>query len=207
MSDATEQDVDAAVLLPQDDDDATVVVGAAVDADATIVVGRDHPQHDVPAPDAAEAGDDATVVVARGSEPDDATRVVERGARAKEPLAHGEPLTHGEPVMNAPRRRDRRRPAPAPVAADVLRTAEPGAGPGPLERYEVRELEASAPPAPPQFAAGPPPTRDTGRALPSVRRRSRRSAAAAIAVFAGACVVAVGGLTAVAVVVLGELLG
>ncbi|MCD5345240.1 hypothetical protein [Agromyces sp. S2-1-8] len=195
----TDLNVDG-VIADRHDEDATVVIRAAGDPDATIVVERGHPDAAAPGADAADAADDATVVV-RPADSDDATRVVERGDQVKQRL------THGEPVMNTPRRRDRRRPAPAPVAEDVLRTAEPGAGPGPLERYEVREIEASAPPAPPRFADGPPATRATDRPLPSVRRRTRRSAAAAIAVFAGACLVAVGGLTAVALVVLGELLG
>ncbi|UOQ90827.1 hypothetical protein MUN74_07980 [Agromyces endophyticus] len=195
--------VDATVVVRRDDD-ATIVSSAVADPDATIVVERGQSQAaprsgvvDLADPDA----DDATVVVARPAADDDATRVVERGEQADRRF------THGGAVMNAPRRRDRRRPAPAPVSDEVLRTAEPAAGPGPLARYEVRELEASAPAAPPRFADGPAPTRASADALPSVARRSRRSAAASIAAFAAACVVAVAGLTAVAVVVLGELLG
>lgn len=179
-------------------DEATVVV-SRVD-DATVVVERTVVRGEVEAELAGAA--DATVVVPRTSAPDEATVVVDRGDSSKARLTH-----QGAPVMHAPTRRDRRRPAPAPVSEEVLRTAEPGAGPGVLDRYEARAPEASPPPRPPRFAAGPPATRDTTTTLPSVARRSRRSAITSIALVAGACLLSVGGLVALAVTALGELFG
>ncbi|MFF2388768.1 hypothetical protein [Agromyces sp. NPDC058104] len=175
-------------------DEATVVV-SRVD-DETVVVERTVVRGDA----GTEA--EATVVVPRTSASDEATVVVDRGDSSRRRLTH-----RGAPVMHAPTRRDRRRPAPAPVSEEVLRTAEPGAGPGVLDRYEARAPEASPPPRPPRFAAGPPPTRDTTATLPSVVRRTRRTAVASIAVFAGACLLSVGGLVALAATVLGELFG
>ncbi|MFF2494135.1 hypothetical protein [Agromyces sp. NPDC058064] len=181
-------------------DEATVVV-SRVD-DETVVVERTVVRGDAGAESAAADSADATVVVPRTSGSDEATVVVDRGDSSKPRLTH-----RGAPVMHAPTRRDRRRPAPAPVSEEVLRTAEPGAGPGVLDRYEARAPEASPPPRPPRFAAGPPPTRDTTATLPSVARRSRRTAVASIAVFAGACLLSVVGLVALAVTVLGDLFG
>ncbi|MFE6964779.1 hypothetical protein ACFVAJ_06685 [Agromyces sp. NPDC057679] len=176
-------------------DDATVVVSRL--DEETVVVDRTVVRDTA---DAAEA--DATVVVPRAAASDEATIVVDRGDSQKTRLTH-----QGAPVMHSPRRRDRRRPAPAPVSEEVLRTAEPGAGPGVIDRYPARAPEASPLPRPPRFAAGPPATRDTTTVLPSVARRSRRTAITSIAVFAGACLLSVGGLVALAVTVLGELFG
>ncbi|WP_022889620.1 hypothetical protein [Agromyces italicus] len=173
-------------------DEATVVVSRT--DDETVVVDRTVVR--------ADAAADATVVVPRSSGPDEATVVVDRADASKPRLTH-----QGASVMRAPTRRDRRRPAPAPVSEEVLRTAEPGAGPGVLDRYEARAPEASPLPSPPRFAAGPPPTRDTTEALPSVARRSRRTAIVSIGVFAGACLISVGGLVALVVTALGELFG
>lgn len=168
-------------------DEATVVVSR--DDEQTVVVDRTVVR---------DAGDDATVVVQRAPSPDEATVVVDRGDSAATRLTH-----QGAPVMHPPRRRDRRRPAPAPVSEEVLRTAEPGAGPGVIDHYPARAPEAPSLPHPPRFAPGPPATRDTTTVLPSVARRSRRGAIVVIAAFAGACLVSVGGLVALAVAVLG----
>lgn len=190
-------------------DEATVVVRRL--DDETVVVDRTGPGEaggelhggtHVDAPGNADAdADEATVVVARAPEPDESTVVVDRSG-SEPALVH-----QAAPVMHAPTRRGRRRPAPAPVSEEVLRTAEPGAGVGVLDRYEVREPEASVLAVPPRFEPGPPPSRDTSLALPSVARRTRRAALVSIAVFAVACLVSLAGLTAIVAVVLGELLG
>ncbi|GAA1839911.1 hypothetical protein [Agromyces salentinus] len=201
-------------------DEATVVVdrGADADADATVVVDRtgrtagasDGRPDGQPTDDAV---DEATVVVARSDAPaetDDAeaTRVVVRAERAERAEPAEPALTHAaEQIMKAPTRRDRRRPAPAPVSDDVLRTAEPGIGPGLAGHYAAREVEVPTPSPQPVVPAGPPPTRDATTALPSVARRSRRSAVVVIAAFAAACAVAVAGLAAVAVAAIGALAG
>ncbi|GAA1780461.1 hypothetical protein [Agromyces lapidis] len=178
-------------------DEATVVVSRL--DEQTVVVDRTVARSDA---DAEAAAADATVVVPRTSAPDEATVVVDRGDSSKSRLTH-----QGAPVMHSPTRRDRRRPSPAPVSDEVLRTAEPGAGPGVLDRYEARAPEASPLQRPPRVADGPPPSRDATAVLPSVARRSRRTAVASIGVFAGACLLSVVGLVALAVTVLGELFG
>ncbi|GAA1518617.1 hypothetical protein BJ978_000869 [Agromyces terreus] len=202
------------------DADETVLVER--DTDATVVVERTPREAQGHGPDAdadAENGDgddadaDATVVVARDSapvddtepdtEPDtDATRVVVREQSAKPPLTHP-----AEQIMKTPTRRDRRRPAPAPVSEDVLRTAEPGIGPGLAGHYPARDLPVAAPAPLPELTAGPPPTRDPSTALPSVARRSRRSAVVSIAAFATACAITVAGIGAVVVAAVTGLLG
>ncbi|MGW9630023.1 hypothetical protein ACWGST_04925 [Agromyces sp. NPDC055520] len=180
-------------------DDATVVVAERT----TVREGSGVP---VENSDRAAADDDAdaTVVVGRGPAADaEATRAVQRGGRR----GQGETrVTHrSAPVMNTPRRRDRRRPAPAPVSDEVLRSAEVGAGPGLLDRYEVRELAASRVSEPPALDPGPAPTRDLAASLPSVERRSRRGAIVSIAAVGAACLIAVAGLAAIAVAVFGGL--
>ncbi|MGI9824691.1 hypothetical protein [Agromyces sp. Marseille-Q5079] len=187
-----------------DPDEATVVVDrgrdadadAGTDVDATVVVDR--------AGSRSEPSDvDATIVVARLEDADDdeATRVVAREASAPA-------LTHAaEQIMKAPTRRDRRRPAPAPVSDDVLRTAEPGIGPGLADHYAAREVAVARPAPQPVLPAGPPPTRDTAAGLPSVARRSRRSAAVVLAAFVTACSVTVVGLAVVVVAAVAALLG
>ena len=168
-------------------DDETVVVdrGRLPVDDSTVVVDR------------GSVADDATVVVERGVS--DATIIRDRGVPVAEPLAH-------PPVMNAPTRRRRRTPAPAPVDESVLNTAEKGPGPGILDRYEARAVAASLV-APPTFDAGREPTRDASAVLPSVARASRRSGVAAVVAFAVSCVVSVVGLAVIAVTVLGDLFG
>jgi hypothetical protein len=220
---------EATVVVDRDVEEATVVVdrraepgavGNADDAvDATVVVERTRVRRSEPHAGGASAAapddvDEATIVVARAgdveadtepddTEPDDeATRVVVRGESAKPPMTHP-----AEQIMKAPTRRDRRRPAPAPVSEDVLRTAEHGIGPGLADQYTARELPIATPAPQPVLEAGPPPTRDAEAALPSVARRSRRSAVVAIAAFATACAVTVVGLGAVAVAAVAALLG
>lgn len=203
---------DHATIVVGRGEDATVVVDRGEDAtvvvdrgdDATVVVSRHVASVD------EEGSDDATVVVSRAADAaaeadvadaDVPTVVVDRSA-SKPPLAH-----EAAAVMRAPTRRDRRRPAPAPVSEAVLRTVEPGAGPGVLDRYEAREPEASRLPEPPRFEPGAPSTRDTTVALPSVERRTRRTAIVSMAVFAGTCLLSLGGLVAIVATVFGELFG
>ncbi|KQM82145.1 hypothetical protein [Agromyces sp. Leaf222] len=197
--------VEPAAVSEGDEFDETIVVsrvpsGAApadphLDADETIVVQRTGP-----APAAAAAADaDETIVVQRTgpapAAPDaaDQTVVVERTVVRATPL----PTDAPDGVMNAPTRRGRR-VAPAPVSEDVLSTAEVGRGPGLLEHYAARPIEVAAPPLR-TFAGGADPTRDPAQALPSVARRSRRSALVVLAAFGSSCVLAVIGLAVVVV--------
>lgn len=180
-----------------DVDDATVIVDR--DSDATIVVDRGREQRSTGRGGDAADGD-ATVVVVR-SDDDEATRVVSRGESA--PLL----MPAAEQVMKAPTRRDRRRPSRAPVSDDVLRTAEPGIGPGLADHYAAREIAVAEPAPQPVLSAGPPPTREATRTLPSVARRSRRSALVVVAAFAAACAVAVAGLAALVVAAAGAFAG
>lgn len=174
--------------LPTESGDAAAADAAGVadpDSDETVVVARRAP--------AADAAADAEV---------DQTVVVERTAVRATPL----PTDAPDAVMHAPTRRSRR-PAPAPVSDEVLRTATHGAGPGLLEHYDARPEIATAPAPRPAIAAGAAPTRDPAQALPSVARRSRRSAVAVLAAFATSCVLAAAGLVVVAVLALAELFG
>jgi len=184
-------------------DEATVIVER--DVDETVVVDR----RTVRGPDIDDDG--ATVVVVRSTASgdgevadadDEATRVVVRAESVKPKLTHA-----AEQIMKAPTRRDRRRPAPAPVSEDVLRTAETGIGPGLAETYGTREVEVSRPSPQPLLPAGAAPTRDPAAALPSVARRSRRSALVVIAAFTTACAVALVGLAAVVVTAVAVLAG
>jgi len=139
----------------------------------------------------------------------DETRVVDRGASAErgqeaEPAAEGGPGTAAEqvarpaePVLNAPKRRRRRRePAPAPVSEEVLRTAEQGPGVGVLDRYRARTGEPLRMPIP-DLGEGPGPTRDASAPLPSVARRSRRTAIGALLAVTVAGALGIAGLIAV----------
>lgn len=192
---------------PDEVEDATVIVERTAErlAGASPLADADWDPADA---DTADRPEEATVVVDRagGAEVDE-TRVVDRGASADraergtaaEPLAHpAEPLeTPAGPVLNAPNRRRRRRePAPAPVADEVLRTAEHGPGVGVLDRYPARTGEPLRMPIP-ELGEGPGPTRDPAAPLPSVARRSRRSAVVSLAAVAVAGVLGLAGLIAV----------
>lgn len=192
---------------PDELEDATVIVERTAERLAGASPLAD-PDWDPADADTADRPEEATVVVDRtgGAEVDE-TRVVDRGASAEraergtaaEPLAHpAEPLaTPAEPVLNAPNRRRRRRePAPAPVADEVLRTAEHGPGVGVLDRYPARTGEPLRMPIP-ELGEGPGPTRDPAAPLPSVARRSRRSAVVSLAAVAVAGVLGLAGLIAV----------
>lgn len=214
--------------------EATIVVGRSAaldDADyeavyeATVVVERTgerpaHPAHPI---------DEATVVVERTGErrghPIDAeTVVVERtgepsGHASTHPVEPGDEATvvrqsssrpakahPAASVMHAPTRRSRRSPKPAPVPDEVLRTAEHGPGAGVLDAYPSRPAEPLRMPIP-DLGEGPAPTRDTGRELPSVAKRSRRTAVIGLAAVGAAAVVGLVGFVAVCVTVIGSLFG
>lgn len=195
--------------------DETVVVGRRPGGepesrlvDETVVVDRRHraeAERAEPGGDAGVGVDaevDDTIVVAPGGRASRAdagdTVVVERTVVRPIVLPVGAP----DEVMHEPARRERR-PGTAPVPVEVLDSAAVGAGPGLLEHYAVRGGPV-APPAPPMpfSAGGAAPTRDPATALPSVARRSRRSALLVIVAFAGSCVIAAAGLVVVAVLAL-----
>lgn len=179
--------------------DETVVVSRA--ADETIIVQRTGPAPSIPV-DA-----DETVVVARRAAVSGGEREGD-GEVADETLAVDRTVVRGTPlpadprdgVMNAPTRRGRR-VAQAPVSDEVLSTAEVGRGPGLLEHYAARPIEVEAPP-PRAFADGARATRDPAQTLPSIARRSRRSALVVLAAFASSCVIAAVGLIVVVVLAL-----
>ncbi|SFR68219.1 hypothetical protein SAMN05428970_0368 [Agromyces sp. CF514] len=190
--------------------DETVVVGRRPGAepdsrlvDETVVVDR-RPRAEAeraePGADAGVGGEvDDTIVVAPGGRAARAdagdTVVVERTVVRPIALPVGAP----DEVMHEPARRERR-PGAAPVPVEVLDSAAVGAGPGLLEHYAVRGGPVARPVPPMPFSAGgAAPTRDPAAALPSVARRSRRSALLVIIAFAGSCAVAAAGLVVVAV--------
>ncbi|ANJ25520.1 hypothetical protein [Agromyces aureus] len=166
-----------------------------VGIDETIVVDRTATGTGPATTAPATTGPAATDLAGIGPAAPDDTIVVERTVVRATPL----PTDGPDAIMHAPMRRSRR-VTPAPVSDDVLRTAEVGTGPGLLEHYAARPLEPTAPRlAAPAYTGGVEPTRDPAQPLPSVARSSRRSAIVVLAAFAGSCVVAVGGLAAVAV--------
>ncbi|MFK4731010.1 hypothetical protein ROT00_15090 [Agromyces mediolanus] len=116
------------------------------------------------------------------------------GAAADRPGA----AASGDAVLHAPSRsrRRRREPKPAPVSDEVLRTAEPGPGVGVLDRYPARTGEPLRMPIP-DLGEGPGPTRDPAAALPSVAKRSRRTAVGAIIAVVVAGALGLAGLVAV----------
>ncbi len=207
--------------------EATVVVertgertGHPVD-EATVVVERTGERTGHPV-------DEATVVVERTGErtghPVDAETVVvertgERGGAPTQPSdaadeatairqsASGPAMAHpAASVMNAPTRRSRRSLKPAPVSDDVLQTAEHGPGAGVLDAYPSRPAEPLRMPIP-DLGAGPAPTRDVHHELPSVAKRSRRTAIIGLAAIGGAVVVGLAGFVWVCATVVGSLFG
>lgn len=196
-----------------DEVEATVVVNRNDEFDAveaTVVVDRTGgtPHGEL---------DEATVVVERTGEPphsgvDEATVVVERTterSRERSDAGDGSGPSMAHPaasVMHAPTRRSRRTPSRAPVSDEVLNTAEQGPGVGVLERYPSRPAEPLRMPIP-DLGEGPAPTRDPARELPSVARRTRRSALIGLGAVALAAVLGAVGVVAIAASVLGPLFG
>ncbi|MFF2371913.1 hypothetical protein [Agromyces sp. NPDC058110] len=196
----------------------------AVDVDETRVVdrrgsdaGRDEVGDTVvvdraplAVPDGVETADEGEVGV--GGEVED-TVVVDHDLRAARATAGDTVVVErtvvrpieppaGSPdgIMHEPARRGTR-PGAAPVPDEVLGYAEVGSGPGLLEHYAVRG-EPRAPVAPPRASTRPAidaPTRDPAAVLPSVARRSRRSARLVLVAFGASIVVAAAGLVVVGV--------
>jgi hypothetical protein len=191
----------AAAAAYDEVEDATVIVERTAERPAGASLAPD-PDWDPAEADTADRPEEATVIVDRtgGAGEVDETRVVDRGASAEraDRAAEPEPVASpAEPVMHAPARRRRREPAPAPVPDEVLRTAEQGPGVGVLDRYPARTGEPLRMPIP-ELGEGPGPTRDAAAPLPSVARRSRRSAVGALVAVGVAGVLGVAGLIAVA---------
>lgn len=175
-------------------DEATVVVertgergGAAAGSD---------PGSDAGESDAAAATDLAATDLAAT----DLAATVDRSA-SKPSMAHP-----AASVMHAPTRRSRRTPSRAPVSDAVLNTAEQGPGVGVLERYPSRPAEPLRIPVP-DLGEGPAPTRDPERTLPSVARRTRRSALIGLGAVVLAAVLGAAGIVAIGVSVVGALFG
>ncbi|GAA2449924.1 hypothetical protein [Agromyces soli] len=197
-------------------EDATVIVERTAERLAGASL-EPEPDWDPADADTADRPEEATVVVDRtgGGEVDE-TRVVDRGASAEraEAAERAEPgtaaeavVTPAEPVLKTPdRRRRRREPAPAPVSDEVLRTAEQGPGVGVLDRYPARTGEPLRMPIP-ELGEGPGPTRDAAAPLPSVARRSRRSAVGALVAVVVAGALGLAGLIAVGSILWRSLFG
>ncbi|WP_167050545.1 hypothetical protein [Salinibacterium sp. ZJ77] len=170
----------------------TVVVERSVPAEDTVVVERSGPAEDTVVVERSGPAED-TVVVERSGPVED-TAVVEHGA-AESPLP-------AVPVLRAPvlrTRGDRRRGiAPPPVPAGFAPAPKPAVGPGAIESYPARDVAPSAQIAPAPLG-GVDPTRDVTRELPSAGRRARRLGRIAVAAFALACLVSVGGLLSIAI--------
>lgn len=194
-------------------EEATVVVERTAERLAGAARELD-PGWDPADADTADRPEEATVVVDRtGGGEFDETRVVDRGAsvdraeRAEPGTAAEAVVTPAEPVLKTPdRRRRRREPAPAPVSDEVLRTAEHGPGVGVLDRYPARTGEPLRMPIP-DLGEGPGPTRDASAPLPSVARRSRRSAVGALVAVVVAGALGLAGLIAVGSILWRSLFG
>ncbi|MFV0372504.1 MAG: hypothetical protein ACK5KK_00205, partial [Microbacterium sp.] len=138
---------------------------------------------DRPAPGPSDE-DDHTRVVDRPA-PDDRTAVVDRAKP--------------QPSLTLPGAARRRGIAEPPVVEGFAPRAEPAVGPGAVETYVARDIpEVSAPPA--AVEEGPAATRAAAPAMTSVRRRGRRTARVAVVTFTVACVLAVAGAVALAVI-------
>jgi hypothetical protein len=184
--------------------------------EATVVVERTGERGPFAGQGAAPAGgaesaypiDEATVVVERTGERSGPGPATDADAETVVRQSSSRPAkTHpGASVMHAPTRRSRRTPAPAPVSDDVLRTAEHGPGAGVLDAYPSRPAEPLRIPIP-DLGEGPAPTRDVQHALPSVSRRSRRTAVIGLAAVGAAAVVGLAGFIAVCANVIGGVLG
>jgi len=197
-------------------EDATVIVERTAERLAGASLDQ-VPDWDPADADTADRPEEATVVVDRtGGGEFDETRVVDRGASAEraERAERAEPgtaaeavVTPAEPVLKTPdRRRRRREPVPAPVSDEVLRTAEHGPGVGVLDRYPARTGEPLRMPIP-DLGEGPGPTRDASAPLPSVARRSRRSAVGALVAVVVAGALGLAGLIAVGSILWRSLFG
>jgi hypothetical protein len=226
-----DESVEETILVDRGDEfdevEATIVVGrddgldADTEVEATVVVERTGERS------AAHPVDEATVVVERtgeGGAPhplDEATVVVERTgepgpsaaadpadeATAVRQSSSRPPKTHpAASVMHAPTRRSRRAPKPAPVSEDVLSTAEHGPGAGVLDAYPSRPAEPPRIPIP-DLGEGPAPTRDPAHVLPSVAKRSRRTAMIGLGAVAVAAVLGLVGFVSVCATVIASLLG
>lgn len=155
-------------------DDGTVLVGGEGDEARTILVGRGANRPlDAPQPD--EGPDAGTIVVGR---------------------------PNASPGRRSPSRRgDKRRIALPPVEPGYTPLVVDAVGPGAVETYEPRAV--SAPPVP---VAPLDQGNEASRAYPaellSVRGKARRRGAVTLLAFAGVCLLSVGGLTAIAVILL-----
>ncbi|WP_350347821.1 hypothetical protein ABIQ69_14430 [Agromyces sp. G08B096] len=185
-----EASADDTVVVDRSANDATVVVDRRRGgAEARPADGAGVGEHggDAPGDGALHDPEDATLVVARrspsaptgaGATPD--------GADAADESAHA--------VTQVRRRRPAGRRAADQLRLDPidLRRSVPGAGAGAVEFYRPRQLPAASP-APEVAPAGPPAARPADRVLPSVQRRSRRTAVLALGGLAAAVVVGLGG--------------
>ena len=188
------------------DDDETLVVDRSAAGEDTIVVDRrprllgidddddDDTDRSASRP-SSDVDDDTDRTVARPrDESDDETISVDRSA----------PSIKLPPVPSLRRARVQRRRgiAPPPVPVGFAPPARPAVGPGAVEHYAPREL-VLPPPAPRNPPPGDAmPAREIDRSLPSVARRSRRTAAVALVAFVGACLLSVTGLTLILIWVL-----
>ncbi|WP_010202230.1 hypothetical protein [Salinibacterium sp. PAMC 21357] len=175
-------------------DEATVVVARHRDEadESTVVVNRHAPDPEATVVVAAKprlTESEADIVADDDDGADDdpeATRAVDRGnqrALKKAP----------------PRRRGTLRPAP--VSVEMLDRAVPAAGPGAIATYASREI--LSPPLAGNIDTGAAIARENPAALPSVARRSARTALITFGSVAASIVVAVGGLILIGVWIFG----
>ena len=177
--------------MEEDEDDNTRVV-ARPEPSATDDHEDDHTrvvQRESEAPATADE-DDATRVVKHAADADagddDNTRVV-----ARDPKQHS---------LTLPASGRRRGIALPPAMESFSADVELARGAGAVEAYPAREIP-EPPPPPPPTEEGPEATRAPAPSMPSVSRRSRVAARAALSVFVSSCVLAVAGII-VAVVLL-----
>lgn len=182
-------------------DEGTVVIDrGAVDADAvdegTLVIDRRGGT--VVGSDV----DDGTVVIDRGPV-DDGTVVIERaGGAPVGAAAVREPAPAAATRMQGAGRRARAL-RPAPVDLGSVRRSERASGPGVVSAYAPR-ARGTAPVSPPAILRAAESTRVPDPALPSLAKRSRRSAIAALTAFGLVCAAAVAGAATIVVLAIGR---
>ena len=189
--DDDDDDAERTILVDRaprpDDDERTILVergprllGLDDDDDDTGRTERPHDEFDI------DTDSDRTVARPRADADDDETITVDRGS----PTVSLPPV----PSLRPARVQRRRGIAPPPIPVGFAPAARPAVGPGAVDHYRPRELRP-APAVAPVSAGGAASARAFDPTLPSVVRRSRRTAAVAVTAFVGTCAVSVTGLT------------
>ena len=201
---ASERDADETVVVTRPDTEATVVgAPSGVPADdsdeSTVVVSRssDLPEEDqstvvVSARNARSTEDESTVVRPSSTGSNE-------GGESEKTVVVDRPRKRALEKETPRRRRGQLRPAPVPV--EVLDRAVPAPGPGAIDTYAAREIQE--PPLLGTVDTGVRSERPDPATIPSVGRRSQRTAVIVAGSLAVAVVVAIAGLTAIGFALLG----